>query len=515
MRISNLFKGALLASFTVAVAASAVAAPRTMPTLMPAKSETVVSPSGWAKVRDGKIVGQVHPIAANQNGNTRNVPAMVTAYDSYQLTPGVYPVPTGSTNTYGTQQGSFAYPATYQVYNYIEDMKFVAGTEGRTARWFMTGYRSDLARTLALIITPEWFQDRSGFGPAFGFSGDGVALIYGTVGTPLAAGFYRLSADLTIGGLADVQVSIPASSVDANANGINETAHGFSVTMAAFDGTNLNTITSGGGSPAYRHNLSATDPVITGTGTWSSDRLDWEDQIDDTYTGVGTFTNKSDYFFDDATSTAGLGANAYAEFFDNTFGPSVPASILDGSVLNPAFAIMVDNNARVIKGTVNFSDLTPGDGDEPIVVFAQVNVGTDERIIPVVNGNFEILDTNQAGAGGVRTLSFKVDHWLRENVTVDTTAGSVTGVVVDLNDNGDANFDNSVDLLDYFDLSDAYNKNIDDSADWFDVPVPANPVGPGNLAPFMNDKNRDDSVDLLDYFILSDNYNEAGADPLP
>ena len=511
MRISNLFKGALLASYTVAVAASAVAAPRTMPTLMPAKSETVVSPSGWAKIRNGKIVGQIQPMPSTQNGNTRNVPAMATAYDSYQLVPNTYPVSTASSNTYGTQQGSFAFGAAYQVYNYIEDMKFVPGTEGRTARWLMTGYRSDVARVLGLIITPEWFQDRTGFGPAFGFSGDGILLTYGTATTPLAAGFYRLSADLTTSNL---QLSIPASSQDTDADGINEIAHGFSVTMAEVVGTNLNQIAAGGGSPAYRHNLSATDPVIVGTGQWSSDSLDWEDQILDTYTGVGTFTNKSDYVFDDATSTAGLGANAYAEIFDNTFGPSTPANILDGSVLNPAFTIMVDNNARVIKGTVNFSDLTPGEGDEPIVVFAQVNTGTDERIIPVVNGNFEILDTNQTGAGGVRTLSFKVDHWLRENVTVDTTAGSVTGVVVDLNDNGDANFDNAVDLLDYFDLSDAYNKTIDDT-DWFDVPVPANPVGPGNLAPFMNDTNRDDSVDLLDYFILSDNYNEVGADELP
>jgi hypothetical protein len=309
---------------------------------------------------------------------------------------------------------------------------------------------------------------------------------------------------MTLAPFNDDSLYLPANSADNNGNGINEIANGLSVTMASLNANgDVIPITSGGGGPALRHNLAVGDPVFPGTAGWNSDAISWQDLIDPSWTGVGTFANASDYEFADETSTAALGTNSYNEIFNN-----VQAST---ARLHPAFTLLVDNNARLIKGTVNFSDITAG--TEPAVVFAQVNVGTDSRIVPVVNGKFEILDTNQLGAGGSRTLSFKVDHWLRENITVNTSAGSVTGVVVDLNDNGDANFDNSVDLLDYFDLSDAYNASIDD-LDWFDVPVPANPVGPGNLAPFMNDTNRDDSVDLLDYFILSDNYNEAGADPL-
>jgi uncharacterized protein YuzB (UPF0349 family) len=60
--------------------------------------------------------------------------------------------------------------------------------------------------------------------------------------------------------------------------------------------------------------------------------------------------------------------------------------------------------------------------------------------------------------------------------------------------NGDATTDdNSVDLLDYFALSDSYNLVLGDA-------------GFNSMA----DLNGDESVDLLDYFILSDNYNLTG-----
>ncbi len=61
--------------------------------------------------------------------------------------------------------------------------------------------------------------------------------------------------------------------------------------------------------------------------------------------------------------------------------------------------------------------------------------------------------------------------------------------------NGDANQDNSVDLLDYFALSDSYALSTGD--------VGINPAA---------DFNKDESVDLLDYFILSDGYGIQGAE---
>ena len=501
-------RGALVALATV-VAAAAVAGPNKGPSVLPipTKEEKTLSPIGYMKVRNGKV-GPIQYINPQTRRETRNVPSWVVAYDNYQINPATFDDAAfnGSTNLYGTQQGSFAYAATTQCFNYMNDMVFANNTAGRLVRGLQIGYNADVTRPLVTFITTEMFQDRSGFGPASGFSGDGIGVVWADETNPLTPGFYRLPVDLTLAPFSDDSLYLPANSADNNGNGINEIANGLSVTMASLDANgDVIPITTGGGGPALRHNLAVGDPVFPGTAGWNSDAISWQDLIDPSWTGTGSFSNSSNYIFEDETITAGLGANAYNELFNN-----VQAST---ARLHPAFTLLVDNNARVIKGTVSFSDLSDP-ATAPTVVFAQVNVGSDTRIVPIVNGNFEILDTNQLGAGGVRTLSFKVDHWLRENITVDTSAGSVTGVNVDLNDNGDANFDNAVDLLDFFDLSDAYNKTIDDT-DWFDVPVPANPVGPGNLAPFMNDTNRDDSVDLLDYFILSDNYNEVGADPLP
>jgi len=69
-----------------------------------------------------------------------------------------------------------------------------------------------------------------------------------------------------------------------------------------------------------------------------------------------------------------------------------------------------------------------------------------------------------------------------------TPSGLNVGLVILTN--GDINDDGSVDLLDYFALSDAYNTVLGDPT--------YNPAA---------DLNGDESVDLLDYFILSDSYN--------
>lgn len=84
-------------------------------------------------------------------------------------------------------------------------------------------------------------------------------------------------------------------------------------------------------------------------------------------------------------------------------------------------------------------------------------------------------------------------HWLWKRTSAITlSTSSVTSVSISLV-NGDINQDNSVDLLDYFRLSDSYNLSSGD-------------VGYDAAA----DLTGDNSVDLLDYFTLSDNYNVSG-----
>jgi len=105
-------------------------------------------------------------------------------------------------------------------------------------------------------------------------------------------------------------------------------------------------------------------------------------------------------------------------------------------------------------------------------------------------GNFSITTRLR----GNHKVFVKPSHWLRKLCgTVNLTKNpSAVGTHIVLN--GDITTDdNSVDLLDYFALSDSYNLVLGDS-------------GFNSMA----DLNGDDSVDLLDYFILSDNYNLVG-----
>lgn len=67
---------------------------------------------------------------------------------------------------------------------------------------------------------------------------------------------------------------------------------------------------------------------------------------------------------------------------------------------------------------------------------------------------------------------------------------------------GDANGDNAIDLLDYFEVSDFYGLTVVD--DEFFEP------NASDLTGFSADFNLDGSVDVLDYFILSDNFNMVG-----
>jgi hypothetical protein len=95
-------------------------------------------------------------------------------------------------------------------------------------------------------------------------------------------------------------------------------------------------------------------------------------------------------------------------------------------------------------------------------------------------------------ASGVNDVWINGGRFLSKLSTGVDIVANTTLDVLNLG-NGDANADESCDLLDYFALSDSYNLALGDSG--FDAGA---------------DFNGDDSVDLLDYFILSDNYNSFG-----
>jgi len=101
-------------------------------------------------------------------------------------------------------------------------------------------------------------------------------------------------------------------------------------------------------------------------------------------------------------------------------------------------------------------------------------------------GNF-VADT--PATAGVYQMSMKTGTWLRRTLTIDTTAGNVTGLVFNLV-NGDANNDNFI--------------NSDD----FDILV-ANFGGPGPDGDF----DGSGSVDSDDFDILVANFGTDGDGP--
>jgi len=194
----------------------------------------------------------------------------------------------------------------------------------------------------------------------------------------------------------------------------------------------------------------------------------------------------------------GTGGNVVVPVSENKVG-------LDAICFSPTNAgtptshqVFIDNirngDSAQITGTALFDQLDPG--------FALA--GTSVRVIVLDSSNTEVLDTTttvdasgnfavpHALADGSYTLAVKGLSHLNASGALTISGGSASGGTLTLK-GGDANDDNSVDLLDYFLLSDSYNLAEGDSG--YDVNA---------------DFNRDTAVDLLDYFILSDNYNAAG-----
>lgn len=106
------------------------------------------------------------------------------------------------------------------------------------------------------------------------------------------------------------------------------------------------------------------------------------------------------------------------------------------------------------------------------------------------------------GVAGTFTVKARASHWLTKQLGIFdfTTAGIVNANGLLLN--GDIDWDNEVSLLDYFVLSDYYQKTDSDGS-WA-------VVGENGFAPFHADLDEDGEVSLLDYFILSDNWLVTG-----
>jgi streptogramin lyase len=104
------------------------------------------------------------------------------------------------------------------------------------------------------------------------------------------------------------------------------------------------------------------------------------------------------------------------------------------------------------------------------------------------NGEFSLTDIPR----GIYTVHAKGAKWLAKNVLVDTTDGPFSGVMAML-PAGDANDDNSVDVLDLDKLIQAFDTTVE-STNWNEGA----------------DFNCDDSVDVLDLDLLIRNFDREG-----
>jgi hypothetical protein len=215
--------------------------------------------------------------------------------------------------------------------------------------------------------------------------------------------------------------------------------------------------------------------------TWVTLSFDCDDAINHTFRRI-----------------TGTGGNIVVPFAESKVG-------LDAICFSPTNAgtptshqVFIDNirngDSAQITGTAVYDQI------DPIFVLA----GSSARVIVLDSTSTEVLDTtvtlDASGnftvphtlADGSYTLAIKGLSHLNASAAITIAGGAASGGTLTMK-GGDANDDNSVDLLDYFLLSDSYNLAEGDAG--FDVGA---------------DFNRDTSVDLLDYFILSDNYNAAG-----
>jgi hypothetical protein len=146
-----------------------------------------------------------------------------------------------------------------------------------------------------------------------------------------------------------------------------------------------------------------------------------------------------------------------------------------------------------VSGTVSLQNVSAGNMAQPLT-FTFTPTGTTaggvltQTLTPAADGTFTLTGI----APGTYILGVKGSKWLRKDVSVDTTAGAVTGLNVSLL-GGDANGDNQVTALDLLAVKNAYNSvlgspNYNAAADF----------------------NCDGQVTALDLLIVKLNYNKTG-----
>lgn len=457
-----------------------------------------VTPTAWCKVdRNGKKIGSWHIMPSNSNSRNAGTANLMWG-NTNGSGPGFF-----YSGTYGTPSGWWYFGDQMNARIVSNDAKaYASGEAGGLCRyidwagtWNPNG-TDPYSGTGDLVSIHQTFNfgDVSGFGPADVEFVDGIAFLWDT----LPGGYYIFSVDLTLPPAGYLQMGRDLGSVQ--------------MTFATVDGSsNIVTLPASAAASTDSINfLSPGDANFPGTNPSSSDTTVWYDlgTFDGTaMVGQAFPVGQPDYLL---TGAAELATPAPAELYDMDGGAST-------GVFEPMQAFYSDSTTRTIKGTVDFQGLNPSfvwypstlgifvidDGTNQTTAYAPIND----------DGTFTIYDPNQA-TGGNYTVTFIPDqHWLIKNFTVNTTGGSANAGTITVI-NGDCDLDNVVSVFDYIHLSDNFDKEYTSEPNFFAIPDPNQPIGPGNVPICFADLDHDGVVSVFDYIVLSDNFDLQG-DPLP
>jgi len=328
------------------------------------------------------------------------------------------------------------------------------------------------------------------------------------IGGATGTGAINLTAPAPAGGLVlnltdnNANVTVPASvTVPAGATSVN-----FNITTTN-PGTNQTAKVTASKSPWTKDSVNFTVRANAAP-TAGADSYAVTYQTPLTVSAPGVLGNDSDSNGDSITAqivangtkgTAVLNANGSFTYTPNagaTGADSFTYRATDGLLLSGITTVSLNiSSPQTISGTITLNELTVSPAGRQVEVNVR-NVGSTTSLLAQMvtldaSGNYSFVPSSALPAGNY-DITFQGSHWLRKlkgNVAITAGSNSVSASLL----NGDVNGDNSVDLLDYFALSDAYGSSLGDPT--FDAGA---------------DLNGDDSVDLLDYFILSDNYGLVG-----
>jgi len=328
------------------------------------------------------------------------------------------------------------------------------------------------------------------------------------IGGATGTGAINLTAPAPAGGLVlnltdnNANVTVPASvTVPAGATSVN-----FNIATTN-PGTNQTAKVTASKSPWTKDSVNFTVRANAAP-TAGADSYAVTYQTPLTVSAPGVLGNDSDSNGDSITAqivangtkgTAVLNANGSFTYTPNagaTGADSFTYRATDGLLLSGITTVSLNiSSPQTISGTITLNELTVSPAGRQVEVNVR-NVGSTTSLLSQMvtldaSGNYSFVPSSALPAGNY-DITFQGSHWLRKlkgNVAITAGSNSVSASLL----NGDVNGDNSVDLLDYFALSDAYGSSLGDPT--FDAGA---------------DLNGDDSVDLLDYFILSDNYGLVG-----